>query len=373
MAIDNKGILQQMGDMGSAEYKSRMLDDNGKAITGGEAYAILEDYPTAKNEFINTLTNKVVKTYFYSKVFTNPLSMLHRGKLAHGASIEQLFVDMAERRGFGEHFGSNATAEADLIGKQTANVHALYITRNFKYKYKVSISDVQLATAFYNEEGLSQLIAQLTSSAISRAYFDEFNDMKKVIELSAKGQMFGETPSGIPSAEVIPTGKGITKTMALKAVGTDPKDIAETIKGLSGRLAFPSTEFNMAGVNQRSEKNNLIFITTPEVNAKLDVNVLATAFNVSKAEVGVRTIEVDELPAVFNKPTEAIGTVGTGTANCVGVLLDADFLQSYDTANTTKFFENGDQLLTNMFLHKQGIQATCYFANAVALVDVLPV
>ena len=36
--------------------------------------------------------------------------------------------------------------------------------------------------------------------------------------------------------------------------------------------------------------------------------------------------------------------------------------------NTTKTFDNGDQLTTNMFLHKHGIYSCCYFANAVALI-----
>ena len=55
---------------------------------------------------------------------------------------------------------------------------------------------------------------------------------------------------------------------------------------------------NVGRFNSLSQQ--LIYITTPEEQAELDVEVLANAFNMNKADVNVRVIVVDELPSVFN-------------------------------------------------------------------------
>ena len=71
------------------------------------------------------------------------------------------------------------------------------------------------------------------------------------------------------------------------------------------------------------------------------------------------------------------GTLGTGASKkanvkVLGVLMDTDFLQAYDTLLETRSFENANNLSTNMFLHKQGIMSTCYFGNCIFLVESIP-
>ena len=179
MAKTNQEILKQVRDNASAEYQARIPE--AKSATGAEILTALGDYPSSKNEFIQALTNKVVKTVFYSKVFNNPLRMLHRGNLPYGYSIENIFVEMASKKGMRQNFDGSTTPEGDLIRKQEAKVIVKYAEKNFEYKYKVSISEAQLRTAFLNPDGLSNMISQLVSSEISAAYFDEYEDMKGLL------------------------------------------------------------------------------------------------------------------------------------------------------------------------------------------------
>lgn len=347
MPVSNKEILTALcKDNGSLnEYIGDEVFEMGINDTGGTVYGILEAYPTIKNEFINTLTNRVIKTLFYSRVFENPLRMLHRGELPYGMSIEQIFVKMAEKINFGENFGKTqgvtGTSEAEsLISKIASEVEVKYITRNFQYKYKVSISEELLRTAFMDANGLGEMIGQLIDSELSAAYFDEYLDMVKVITNLYEGKDFdGSALDGV----TVPK-----HTLA----STDPKALSVAIRGLAGRMKFPSDKYNMVGVTQWSKREDLILLTTPEVIAELDVNVLADAFNVSKAELNVRTIEVSSLPDGVK-----------------AVLMDKDFLQCWDTLMTTRTFENADQLVRNIFLHKQGIMSACLFANVVYIVD----
>lgn len=365
MAKTNQEILNQIRSGASEEYKSRVAEVGADDVQGRSALQTLTDFPTVKNEFLNVLTNKVLKSVFYSKVFENPLKMLHRGKLEYGASIEQLFVNMAEHKGFYEHFEGSDSIEGDLIKEVKANIDALYITKNFAYKYKVSVSEAQLRSAFVSRTGLADLINQLTNSILSGAYFDEYNDMKKILFDAAKGVKSTYANATGLMQEVVLTSSEVPNTIKTVAVDkTNVKELNETVRALAGRLSFPSTAYNMAGVRNWSNREDLLFITTPEIQAKIDVEVLAQAFNVSSADLNVRTIILDELPTQF---VPSIGGVAE-SKECLGLLVDRDFIQSYDLILETRTFDNPERLSTNVFMHKQGIMSTCYFANAVALI-----
>lgn len=352
--ITNKDMLNSIKSTMSAESQEIMPTATGDNSI--EIYATLENYPTVKNEFINTLTNRIGKQMFFDKLFNNPFKMLHKGMLPFGKSIEQLFVEMAEEKGFNEHFTGSTTSEGDLIGLVKPSVKVDYITQNFEYKFKTSISDIQLKGAFTSEYGLAELITRAVNSLLSSSQYAEFRDMKKILTNSVADSSKGSTigtgliqqiyADTIKDTAIIPLGESYT-----------PQDLAVKVREYSSIMTFPSKKFNLAGVNAWSQKEDLVLFTTPEQQAKLDVNVLAMAFNVSLADVNVRTIIVDDL-----------GTT-QGSQKVVAVLADKDVIQAYDTINTTNTFYNPERLATNYFAHKHGIIAGCKFANAIVFVE----
>ena len=388
----NAEILNTIRANASSEYQERVPEALG---VGGNVSNVFSQYPTMKNEFLQALTNKIARTLFYSKVFSNPLKALHKGMLPYGYSLEQIFVNMAESKGFWEHWDVSGDEVKDLVGKRKPDIKLLYIERNFAYKYKTTISDQQLRTAFTEQNGLSRLVEQVVSSVYSKAYFDEFNDMKRILKAHAQAKYLGyDTTTGnieerALSNTVLPGGKN-EAIMVLGEYATQEakgKAISKAIRTVAGKMAFPTDKYNSAGVKQWSERQQLIYITTPEEQAELDVEVLANAFNMDKADVNVRVIVVDELPTVFNvesaKSTKQseYGTVlscgldqtrDNRTCKCRGILMDSDFIQAYDTLIESRTFDNGEGLYTNYFFHKQGIMSTCYFGQIVYLVDSVP-
>lgn len=388
----NAEILNTIRANASSEYQERVPEALG---VGGNVSNVFNQYPTMKNEFLTALTNKIARTLFYSKVFDNPLKALHKGILPYGYSLEQIFVNMAESKGFWEHWDVSGDAVKDLVGMKKPDIKLLYIERNFAYKYKTTISDQQLRTAFHDQNGLSRLVEQVVSSVYSKAYFDEFNDMKRILTAHAQAKYLGydSTTGNIEekalSNTVLPGGKNAS-VMVLGEYATyeaKGKAISKAIRTMAGKMAFPTDKFNSAGVNQWSERNQLIYITTPEEQAELDVEVLANAFHMDKADVNVRVIVVDELPSVFNIETAKatkVADYGTvlscalsetrddRTCKCRGILMDSDFIQAYDTLIESRTFDNGEGLYTNYFFHKQGIMSTCYFGQIVYLVDSVP-
>ena len=352
--LQNKDILNAIRDEQSAEYQNNIPVATG--LNDLEVYASLEAYPTAKNEFINTLTNRIGRQIFFDKVFNNPFKMLHKGLLPYGKTVEQLFVEMAEEKGFKEHFSGSTSNEGDLIGIVAPKVKADYITQNFEYKFKTSISDLQLKGAFTNQFGLMNLINKAVNSLLSSTQYSEFRDMKKILT-NKTADSTGGSKIGTGLVQKMYTDPN-TKANSFFPVGSkiDGKTVAKGVRTWANKLIFPSTKYNLAGVKTWTSKEDLVLFVTPELQAELDVEVLATAFNVSSADVNVRTILVDDLGQT------------AGGQDVVCILADKDIIQAYDTVNTTTTFYNADKLATNYFAHKHGIMAGCSYANAIIFV-----
>lgn len=361
----NREILEALTNE-SMEIAEKINLEDYSAERGMEVYQTLMDYPTLKNEFISTLVNKVVRTQFFSKVFENPLTLFKKGELPYGTTIEQLFVEMADVKGFREHFEGNTTFEADLILANKPKVKVKYITKNFEYEAKASISQAQLKNAFMSEEGLSNLINQIISQLMNGMKYKDFTDVLALLKASADAKqlvMNGDT--GMTKEQALSSSE-IAQPMATISVDySNAANLVEAIRATAGEMAFPSDRFNMAGVNTWSNREDLVFITTPQVSAKLDVSVLAHAFNISSADVKIHTVEIPEasMPKRF---ATGVGAHGGEDKQCLGFLVDRDFIQIWDTLQHTATFENPDRLHTNTFAHHQGILACAYFANACA-------
>lgn len=356
MSVNNKQMVDAIVENGSPALKQAFSSvDTGD---NAQVYSVLKSFEQVQNEFISTLVNRVVKTQFFTKVYNNPLRMLHNGMLGFGDSIQQIFTHMGQRKGFNDHFNSGGTAENDLIGKRVPQVDVDYIQKNFAHKYKVSISELQLKQAFLSENGLASLCNDLMSNNLSTAYYDEYNDMVGILTRAAAetsvtdGHKFEQ---GIVQQIVADSELSKTAVIPLGA-NWSPTKLCEKIRATAGNMAFPTTKYNLAKVRTWSDKSDLIFFTTPDVSANIDVNVLAQAFNVSHTDVNIRTIEIDSLPT-------------TAKGNVLGIIADKNLIQAWDIINTAKTFENGDALYTNYFLHKQGIMASCKFAQCVVITD----
>lgn len=338
--ISNVEFLNSIREVQTQEYRNVIpqVKSNDDCL---QVLATFAEYPTAKNAFISTLTNRVGKSMFFDKVFKNPYKMLHRGMLEYGKSIEQLFTEMAEKKGFNEHFTGSTTEEGDLIKAVKPSVKVDYITQNFEYKFKTSISDQQLRGAFQNPYGLQSMLQHAVDSLASSVDYAEYVDMKGLID-----NLLGDYALA---------NKYIPITGATSKANLDIKKLAKEVRAGVEVLGFPSTSFNLAGVLNWSKKEDLVIFTTPTIKAELDVELLATAFNMDKADFNLRVITVKDMPKV---------TCGDGKKRTPLIFLaDKELIQVYDTINTTSTFYNPERLTTNYFAHKHGIMAGCKFAQ----------
>lgn len=336
--MDNIQILNAIRTSASTEYKNRVPQATQTNLT--QVATAITEYPVAKNEFVNALTNQVSRTVYFSKFFTNPFKFFKKGTLEYGKTIEGVFIDLIKGKGFGENFGTANTDVGSLISTEKQdNIKVEYYSENFRNKYKTTISDSQLKGAFRNPNGLSELVQRMIQAPLNSAEFDEFLMLKKVLnQLTLKQHEI----SGYNELSENEKAKELTKI----------------IKTYIGKFRFLSDSYNNGGVRTFSMPNELVVLVTPETQALIDVELLSSAFNMDKAEIESRLVLIDE----FTKTgTDEVDT------DTLCILCDENLIQFYDTENTSESFRNPDRLETNIFYHRWGIMAGCSYVNALRI------
>ena len=145
---------------------------------------------------------------------------------------------------------------------------------NFQKFYKTTVSSQQLRQAFLSWTGVSDLIARIIESLYTSANTDEYYVMRYFL---AKCLL-----------------NGYIGSVEIPAVGKDNAvDIATQFQYMSDLFQYQSTKYNMAGVTTHTDFEDQYFIVTAKFKATMNMNVLATAFNLEYREFQARMITVD--------------------------------------------------------------------------------
>ena len=334
--MDNVQFLNAIRAVASAEYKGRIPTATQTNIQN--IMTTIMEYSTTKEEFTNTILNKIVRTKVLNKAYENSLKFFKKEPLPFGKTIEGVFVDLIKAKNFNENFGTGDNEATSLLAKEKAPVKVEYYSENFKHKYKLSISDEQLKSAFMSADGLSQMTQGLIRSATSSSEYDEYMMIKTLIGASVSKEV-----------EI----QGLFKLDE----NVQAKKITKTVQALVNKFRFMSTEYNKQGVHTHCQPSDCVIITTPDQLANLNVELLATAFNVPYAEMPSRIVVIDSF----------LKADGTDDADTVCIVADMDLVQFRNTLDTWETFRNPDGLMTNMFHHVWGSACGCGFVNAVKI------
>lgn len=317
-------------------------------------------YQPRQNQFLSALVNRIGMVLIASKAYKNPWAFAKRGQLDVGEAIEEIYVNLAKIEQFGAGNSTNQTL-ADLFGTRKPDVQAAFHQMNFQKKYPVTVSEDQLRTAFTSMSGVVDLIAYIVQSLYTAFEYDEFLMYKYMLyRLALDGKLY------------------VQKIDAVNA--TNAKGIVSKIKALSNDLTFLKTAYNMAGVYTHTAKEDQIVIKDTEFDALIDVEVLASAFNMDKAKFagnqvlidGFGTAELKRLALIlFDDETQTSNVFSSGEITAIGTIkgfiIDRDFLMQYEklVKMTEQMIPN--ELKWNYFLHHWAIFSASPFKNAIVL------
>ena len=348
---DNVSVLNLARTLASAEYNSRIPIATQENIA--EISEIITNYPTVKNEFITVLTNQIGKNIYLNQVYKNPFNFMNCGQLPFGKSIEMVFVDLIKSKNFNENFGSENSKVGSLLSKEDMSdkVKVTYFTENYRHKYKITISDEQLKGAFRSADGLQNLINMILITPINSKEFDQYLLCKQAL---CNAEIQSETISGFADMDENQQAKVITKK----------------VRTYVEKFKFMSDNFNAGGVHTFTRPEDIVVFVTPETKALLDVELLASSFNMDKAKLIARIVTIDNFTKL---DTSTTGSGKTGDVvedtKCLAVVADKKLIQNYGTLNTSESIRNPEQLETNSFYHDWGLVAVCPYVNAIKLMS----
>lgn len=343
-------ILNVIRENASQNYRDYVPKATADADAIRQIGAVIMDYPNLQNEFLSALVNRIGRVLITSKMYSNPWAMFKKGLLEFGETIEEIFVNIAKPFQFDQ-----AVAESEVFKREIPDVRAAFHIMNYQKFYKATISNDQLRQAFLSWEGITDLIAKIVDAMYTGANYDEFLTMKYLLARHIlDGHMY---PVQIPTVS--------TENM---------KTIVSDIKGISNAMEFLSTEYNLTGVVTHTPKADQYMLINSKFDAVMDVEVLASAFNMEKAEfLGKRVLvdsfgklDIARLAVLFkDDPTYIEPTSDELTAldKIPAVIVDKDWFMIFDNYQNFTEQYNGQGLYWNYWYHVWKTFSVSPFAN----------
>ena len=134
--------------------KSSDIPRVGEVICGTPAFA---------NQFLNALVNRIALVRVQSATFNNPYSILKKGYLEFGETVEDIFVSIANVVDYNAE-----KAEGREFKRNLPDVKSAFHVMNWRVMYPVTIQDEDLQLAFLSMDGVTNLIAKIVDSVNSR-------------------------------------------------------------------------------------------------------------------------------------------------------------------------------------------------------------
>lgn len=340
-------IINTIRANASAEYQS-LVPTISQANEIPRVGEVLYGYPALANQFLTSLVNRIAMVRINSATFNNEYAELKKGYLEFGETVEEAFVSIAKAREF-----SAEKAEARELKRSIPDVRTAFHSINWRVQYPITIQNEDLRMAFQNAQGVQDLIAKIVDAVYTGAEYDEFLLFKYLLI------------------------KGVNKgAMYPVAIGTTMNEAAVAFRGASNKLTFMSKKYNSAGVTTNTKKDVQYIFMDSDFNANYDVNVLAAAFNMDKAEFMGKLKLIDDFTSFDNDRFDVIRANSDGLeevtatelstmANVKAILVDSEWFQIYDNLNvmTEKYVASG--MYWNYFYNVWKIVSFSPFSNAV--------
>ena len=145
--MDVLTIINTVRDNNSADYQSRIPEATRTNLEAVRYAMIDDDNIMVANEFIGTLLNKLVKSVVHTKLFSNPLKSLKKGKKPLGDTVEEVYANFIK--------GTQYDAEGKtLLNRSLPDVKTVYHRMNYQMQYPITVSREQLSKAFVSVDTL---------------------------------------------------------------------------------------------------------------------------------------------------------------------------------------------------------------------------
>ena len=307
-----------------------------------------------RNKFIQSLVNRIAYTRFMMDYFENPLRELAGDDLPLGAIGQEIYVNPARGRVY------DINDFAGLLVKYESDIKAEYTEINFDVQYPVTIIRKELEKAFVSWGDFESFLMGISTSLYNGAYIDDYKYTKKLITNAYRNNA--------------------VQMETISFAGATPTK--DELESLTARLRqayldfmVPSTKYNawkkVGGYGRSivswSKPENIVVFVSNKMASILDVNVLANAFNINKADLMGRVYYVEDFDILDDN-----GEVIVDGSNIVALICDRRWFKIREKDMFMDEFYNANNRSWQSYLNVIKSFNYSLFANALMLVKALP-
>lgn len=329
MAENNATILDAIWLNGSNDYQQRIPQSTQNGVDAIFDALYEPQNRNFYNEFETALFNRIGQTIVRGHDWKNPLAKFKTSMLPMGGAIQEIAMDYIEASGYN-------IKDSNVFKQNKNEVYQAIHHVNREDRYDITIARDELRKAFVSEFGLNEFLSRKLAIPGNSSEYDEYRIMVQLIAIAYSNNAIYKVNTPIANVDA-PTAD------ELKVLSTQ---IRTAVKKLS---LVPTGRYNSKGVPAVSRPEDLVILTTPAISAAMDVNVLADAFNQSKADFNRSVIEIDEFPM----------------DGVYAMVVDKSWFIAADYVREIASFWNAKNLTTNFYLHHWGVYSVSPFANAV--------
>ena len=333
--------LNRIREVSSTIYHQYIPELTSESDIGKLAQPVLS-VPEVYNEFCSALVNRIVYTQFLAKAYRNPFVILEGDALPLGYAGQEVYVNPTKGRVY------NPDDFAGLLIRYEADVKVQYTHINVDVQYPVTFSRQQLKKAFVSWGDLESFIENLSNSLYNGMYIDEFNATKQLMAGAFKDN--------------------IAQYVTVGAVNSEANAKAFVVKARELFLNFqtPSSDYNswakIGGEGRPvvtwTNPEDIVFIVRNDVRAYMDVNVLAEAFNMNKADLLGNILTIDNFDIYAEDGTKIFD--GSGI---LGMIADKAWFRIRRQDSWMDEFYNPNNRSIQYYLNNVKMYNASLFAN----------
>lgn len=302
------------------------------------------------NDFVGLL-KKVVSTAVYNKTFNNPLANLEGERLPLGQFIENVYINPAKARGF------DVNDFAGLLQKYEAEIGVQYLSVNSDLQYCVTLTREKIRNAFTSWDALESLITGYINSLYNGSYLTRYNQTKGLV-----------TSAFIGNNVQYKVVDDVTDEQTAKA-------LIRELRSAFTKMQIPSTKYNAwnkvkggrLSLKTWVDPQDVVVLISADIEALVDVEVLANAFNMSKTDFLGRVIVVDD----FNQYNDD-GTLAVDGSAIKAMIADRGWFKIKTQDFAMDEFYNANSRCWNYYLNDVRMCNFSLFASALVFATSAP-
>lgn len=329
MASNNTTIAGRVYLSGTNDFQQRVPNPTISGIDATSKFLFDPMNRRYLNEFIDSYVNRIGAQIVHSKSWENPLAVFKGATMRYGSSIQESALKWIKAHTYN-------VDDDTLLQVSRPEAAVWYHTVNRKDRYDITIEEPDLRMAFADDMGLNRLIDAIMTVPRNSDNYDEYLCMlNQIAYYENNWGFFKHQVSAAPTDEA--TGKEFLKA----------------VRAYAKKLKFPSSLYSPVsekyGIPTFVRPEELVLLVTADASAAIDVDTLASVFNLDKAEISYRTVEVPELPV----------------PNAFALLTTDQFFVANDYVYTNESFYNPQTLATNYYLHHWEVVSASPFVPAI--------